>query len=359
MKTVIPVLYMVTALLLALTIAGCDSSGGGNGQEDLSTITYAGTFYEGQGDTIDSSSPMTSSYFYPEVKVTSPAVRAFEADAFFVLKGSVNNTGAFQYSIVYVEKKSTGEQTSYWVRGNYQKRIWLRFGAGEYTVTVHRTEITSGNCDDYSGDILGWQYWTATYTFTVYNTRVEDGTFSYPSDPVQSDSMDILEIAQDITAGDTAEYDKILSVHDYVVTSLFYDDDSLVPGERKKQDALTTLENGTGVCEGYTSLYNALLRSLGIPSKCIAGWAGTSPPDPPESINHAWSQVYGDSVWKYVDTTWDDPGPHDAEPYNLFYTFFWQDSLTDHYHVDEIDRPERSILPQENRKWVGYPDGIY
>lgn len=291
-------------------------------------------------------------FYDTNIAVTEPTTRYFDADAYFRIAGIISYTGDKQYSYVTVTKDSDPTlETIYWLKGIYDKKIWLRYGSGAYTIKVYLTTITNGNTisTPYDGDILGWSYsGQVRYTFNVNNTRNEDGKFLYPSEFIQSDDPSIVSAATvALSASPTAVsiQQKARVLHDYVVKQISYDLSSLDVGKRKKQDAVTTLANKTAVCEGYTSLYDALLRSQGIKAKAIAGTAGGA---------HAWSNVYDGSLWKFVDTTWDDPLINGTSNYptgsNLRTTYFWLSSLTgvggDHTVQDE--RPERAIAQYED-----------
>lgn len=325
-----------------------------------SGFVYNGTSYTGRGTTLNSSSPQV--YSDSNISITNPSVKSFEADAFFVMEGNVTYTGADQYIWVRVIKDSTSEETSYWLRGNFEKRIWLRFGAGEYTVKVHKTEQTVNNLN-YEGDLLGWSSYGETYLFNVTNTRNEDGKYYYPSGPIQSDDPTLMNIASQLTQGISTDSEKIRAIHDWVVKELYYDDFSLPEGQRKKQDAISTYNNGTAVCEGYTSLINALLRASGFRVKAIAGLGGGG--------GHAWTNIYYEGSWKFIDVTWADPGGYgdadgpggrDDDPSggNLSLTYYMLNSLTgvDDSHTPQDDRPARNITV-EMPSWEGYPNGIY
>ncbi len=321
--------------------------------DDITTngFTYNGTTYMGK---ITDGSGNPDNYQDPNIIVTKPVTESFNADGFFEIEGIINYSDDYQYALINVEKTDTGEKTSYWVKDSFNKRIWLRFGSGEYKIYVHKTKITNSNTIDepYDGDILGWIYYTpAIYKFTVTNIRNEDGTFYYPSDPIQSGNQQIHDKALDIIAGISDDYNKVKAVHDWVVKYLYYDDASLVDGDRKKQDALSVYDYETGVCEGYTSLFTALLRSIGFRVKAVMGtseYGGC----------HAWNNVYYNLQWYSVDTTWDDPGPNDNDPAgnNLRYDYFMKEVGT--FHTKENDRPQRFIVPVQS-KWSGYPAGIY
>ena len=63
-----------------------------------------------------------------------------------------------------------------------------------------------------------------------------------------------------------------------------------------------TLEEKKGICYDFTSLYAAMLRSQGIPSKLIKGYA-------PKNAGgyHSWNEVYDETnkAWVVIDTTYD------------------------------------------------------
>ena len=296
--------------------------------------------------------------------MTSPSYSTFTADGYFDIAGEIKYTGNLQYAYVIVELDWTSFKTTYWFNKTFSKKIWLRYGKGNYTIKVCKAQISNGNTivTPYDGDILGWSYYSpAIYTFKVTNTRDEDGRFIYPSEYIQSDSAEIYNltlqklIAANMLNGTVQQKARVL--HDYVVKSYYYDLDSLNAGKRKKQDAITTLTNGCCVCEGYTSIYNAMLRSIGIPAKAIVGLGNGG--------SHAWSNVYDGSSWKFVDTTWDDPlyNGHSNYPTgtNLVTTYFWLDgnSGVGNDHVWQGDREERGIETNEDYLFINAKEGTY
>ena len=268
---------------------------------------------------------------YTGVTLSAPAVRGVEADGFLRLEGVIDGVApSDQYALVwvYLEADPTLE-TYYWVRGSFTEDVWLRFGAGDYVIKVYKTEVTADRAGE--GAIVSWTYWLPeAYRIEAKNTRAEDGRYAYPSGAIQADDPAIVDFAL-LHAGQIMDdLSAIRALHDAVVKLIAYDFESLDAGQRRKQDAVSTLVNEIAVCEGYSTLYNALLRSIGIPAGFVSGSAGGL---------HAWSWVNAQSLWNYVDTTWDDPimGGHSDYPdgANLSYDYFWKPSFADHT-VDEI-----------------------
>ena len=342
-------------MVMVLFVGICGAVLSGCSEEETSVnplpegpFVYNGVTYAGRGQTTDTNSPFNyCGADWPNIRITSPQVRGFEADGCFILNGGTDGTAGEQYVLIRVTK---GSNRSYWYgRGRiFSKRIWLPFGSGEYVVDVIYMRLNEPVNLNYEGDYGNRSYsLPAVYEFRVNNTRDEDGTFYYPSDFIQSDDSRIADLAARLTAGCETVSNKIRVLHDYVCTNLEYDRDSLEPNCRKKQDAITCLYERVGVCEGYTSLYNALLRACAIRAKCIGGYAYGDP-----NKGHAWSLVdTGSDGWKYVDTTWDDGG-------GLKWSWFWKDTLAD--HTVETERPGRGRVPAvHNEKWKGYPAGVY
>ena len=316
------------------------------------------------------------------VTVTYPSETTFSADGFFTLEGSVNNNAVFNYAYVQVinDNNSTLE-TYYLVRDNFKQRIWLRFGSGVYTIRVwNLTSITLSSGLGAEGDFYGASYYTGgVITFTVTNTRNEgisrdgitpDKRFLYPSSLVQSDDFRITNLASDLTFGLTNEREKIKAINDYLVMNTVYDQISyLVPGMRKKQDALTVLgtrynydskyPNGhyLAVCEGYTNTGNALLRAAGIEARYISS----------TTMNHAWNEVFTEGSWKFLDITWNDPGVSgssatnvvDNGPNSVSYEYFLLTSNPSSHPIGTVN-PGRSIISAEPAPWRrGAPEGWY
>ena len=102
------------------------------------------------------------------ITITYPSETTFSADGFFTLEGRVNNSSASNYSLIRVVKDSdTTLLTNYFVRNDFNQRIWLRFGSGAYTITVCDLASISINSQ---GLIQSWSYYNSL-TFKVNNTR--------------------------------------------------------------------------------------------------------------------------------------------------------------------------------------------
>ena len=115
--------------------------------------------------------------------------------------------------------------------------------------------------------------------------------------------------AAQITAGCSDTLQKVKAVYDYVVENLSYDKQraaTVKSGYLPNLDSV--LAEGKGICFDYAALMTGMLRSQGVPSKLVVGYAGEA--------YHAWisvwtkesgwmdSAIYFDgNVWKRMDPT--------------------------------------------------------
>jgi transglutaminase-like putative cysteine protease len=313
------------------------------------------------------------------VTITYPAEKTFSADGFFTLEGSIDNPSCYNYAFVIVTKDSDPNnlKTTYLVRNDFKQRIWLRFGSGDYTITISGLGVVVNPNLDGEGDLVEFTYAPKFISLisNVTNTRNEgDMRFIYPSYVVQSDAPTVTRLAAELTSGLTDDADKVKAIHDYIILNTVYDITSTEDGMRKKQDAVTVLGKRynydtryTGghflaVCEGYSNTFAALARAVGIETRYMSS----------DSMNHGWCNVKINGVWKFIDVTWDDPFPFggtkiaDMGPDYISYRFFLLDSLygdndggKDSHTGWEV-RNERSLintstLPRQR----GVPDGWY
>ena len=311
-------------------------------------VTYMGKTYNGidLSTMSGSSKNVNMNSYYIDIKniskleVSYPTANTFSADAFFPLKLKVNNPDLFQFIRIVISDGTNTANYAYRGAGNdgeINTRIWLRWGAGSYTVKLYDLADISWAYRDYDsqkntsedgkiiyqGDnVLSYGgYWDSpAVTFTVTNTRDENGTWLYPSNVVQADDINIMNKSADLTFELETTYDKVKAVHDWIVLNYFYDNDSTKPEARKRQDAVAVMQYGMGVCEGYSNLTAAMLRNCGIETKYISS----------EILRHGWNHVNVGTPskpdWRLLDCTWDDPDEDDA-PNSVYYNNFL---LADH-----------------------------
>ncbi|OGO83058.1 MAG: hypothetical protein A2Y18_07050 [Clostridiales bacterium GWD2_32_19] len=164
----------------------------------------------------------------------------------------------------------------------------LQMGDGEYTLVVYE-------------NISGTKY-RRVYEDTI-NVQIKDNTSIYTKS-VQNikydEDSEAVELAKKLTEDADTDEEKAKAIYKYIVKNIEYDrnkiktiDSSYVP------DIDETLEDGTGICYDYSSLYAAMLRSVDVKAKLVKGNS--------KLIDgyHAWNEVYLDGKWVIVDTTYD------------------------------------------------------
>lgn len=120
-----------------------------------------------------------------------------------------------------------------------------------------------------------------------------------------SDETSLESVARYIAARVTDPFERVKALHDWVVTRLHYDHDSIT-GKRKPQDAVSVFNNRMGVCEGYARLLVAMGKVTG---DRIVYVTGDVREDTGElvPVGHAWNAVEIKGAWYLMDATWDDP----------------------------------------------------
>lgn len=143
-------------------------------------------------------------------------------------------------------------------------------------------------------------------------------------------------VARYISARVTDPFERVKALHDWVVTRLKYDHDS-VTGVRKPQNARAVFDGRMGVCEGYARLMVELGRLTGDRVVYVIGEVreehGALMP-----VHHAWNAVEIRGAWYLLDATWDDPSSADGsdeQSYRTEYLFIPpQVAGFDHYPDD-------------------------
>ncbi len=94
--------------------------------------------------------------------------------------------------------------------------------------------------------------------------------------------------AAQLTAGITDPLKKVEKVYDFVVGNLTYDTElaaTVKTGYLPELDKV--LEKRKGICFDYAALMTGMLRSQGVPTKLVVGYAGT--------VYHAWISVWSEA----------------------------------------------------------------
>ena len=113
--------------------------------------------------------------------------------------------------------------------------------------------------------------------------------------------MDEIVNSLAIESRDYSLYDKIRTMHDYIVENTEYDD---TISRSNIYNMYGAFINQCAVCEGYSKAFKYAMDRLDLPCIIVCGTA-TNQSGNVES--HAWNYVKIDDAWYAVDATWDDP----------------------------------------------------
>lgn len=128
-------------------------------------------------------------------------------------------------------------------------------------------------------------------------------------------SEDVTALAASLVKRCYTQYEKVLAIHDWVAANIYYDEDALADGSYQDEcyDPLSVLCDRKAVCQGYSSLAAALLRSVGVGTvvvDCFAlgqgisgGWEKWD--NLYSGANHAVNMAFADDRWVIFDATWD------------------------------------------------------
>lgn len=176
---------------------------------------------------------------------------------------------------------------------SFDDSIYLRFGPGEYEVSINVPEIKKEKSNYF-------RYFSVA-SFTVENTENEDKRDLLPSRGIPSDNPKIINLAKKLTKNKKNNLDKAKAIYEYTAKTISYDVAKFKNNEFEWDDnALKTLKLKTGVCQDYAYLAGALLRASNIEARVITGKAGTGF----LKENHAWIEAKINGKWLTMDPTW-------------------------------------------------------
>lgn len=156
---------------------------------------------------------------------------------------------------------------------------------------------------------------------------------------------------------DMTDFQKAVTVHDYIVMNLKYDTSYNV------YDAVNMALGGSGVCQGYAQMfYDICANELGMGCGFAVGQNKS-----PGEAGHIWNVINIDGAWYHTDATYDDPLFIDSEtealtdaPLRVSHKYFLisDEKLKSINPNDSIDRENIDCAVEcsdayydENRPW--------
>ncbi len=159
-------------------------------------------------------------------------------------------------------------------------------------------------------------------SFTSINTTIYDGgeinikvKYLYTEEEITKLNTEINKIISTLITPDiTEDYDKIKTIHDYIINETKYDLDN--NKELKSYNAYGALFNKVATCNGYTDLMALFLTNMGYENIKVATTSSTN-----NLEGHVWNAVKLNNEWLHLDLTWDDPVSSNDKNY-LYHKYF-------------------------------------
>ena len=208
-------------------------------------------------------------------------------------------TGEFKLML----QKQGGTKYYYDLKQGHKESFALQFGNGEYTVTLLQK-------------ISGTQYRVLKAQKVTLELEDNKKVFLNSVQNVKWQDTDQAIIkAQALTANLKTDSEKIAAIYNYVINNVKYDQ---AKANTVKSGYLpninTTYSTNKGICYDYASLFGAMLRSVGIPTKLVMGTSTYT-----KDTYHAWNEVYSstENQWLTIDTTVDATLKSAANTYQM------------------------------------------
>ena len=228
--------------------------------------------------------------------VSSPGTSTFTADNIVFDYSnsssgyvSVNYTGTTRLKMRMILGDSTFDYDIYPNRGI--QYVTLSQGSGTYTVEIYEM-LDSGKFVNSIKENFSVKISDEVNMFTYTNYFVNFNS-----------SSKCVAMASQVCAGCSSTLDKIAAVFRYVTDNISYDRQkaaTVTSGYIPDPDSVLAAKKG--ICFDYASLTAAMLRSQGVPTRLITGYAY---PD----IYHAWNEVYTpETGWITVEIMLDGTG---------------------------------------------------
>jgi transglutaminase-like putative cysteine protease len=189
----------------------------------------------------------------------------------------------FTYSVTPSKEDYTDEYNNH-----YTRLTWINPSQGTITVTITYTVTATADWDGFvTGD-----------PFPVSSSGLPGSVtpFLEATDEVQSDDSTLIDQATALTSGKTTQWEAVLAICGWVMDNIDY-------YSNNDTDALSTYNEGFGVCTNFSHLACALLRAAGIPARYASGHSLSKQYTLPSGHTtywgqgpHAWIEVYYPSL---------------------------------------------------------------
>ncbi|MCR5521086.1 MAG: Ig-like domain-containing protein [Lachnospiraceae bacterium] len=181
---------------------------------------------------------------------------------------------------------------------------WRERYEGYYETSSYAVKASYYPGDVYKNFTIEWEFGKE---HQINSISADESVYDKADKDVRKYSDMVDDILDSIIKKKMTDEEKIVAVHDYMCENYEYADPIVQTGENSDHTFHAMLDDGTGVCQAYASLFHVMMLKLGIEDRLVTG-ESTSTPWGAEREAHMWNKVKIDDEWLYVDVTWDDGG---------------------------------------------------
>ncbi len=148
--------------------------------------------------------------------------------------------------------------------------------------------------------------------FPLTNIPAKEKQYLQETKLIDFSKNGIQKLANDLSEGETDEYEVVFTIANWVKNNIEYSLSTVTADAAL--EASWVLENRKGVCDELTNLFIAMLRSIGIPARFVAGYSYTNSELFTTNWGpHGWAEVYFPGYgWIPFDVTYGEFGFVDA-----------------------------------------------
>lgn len=119
--------------------------------------------------------------------------------------------------------------------------------------------------------------------------------------------ISIPSLANYLQQSSNTDLEKARAIYIWIIDNIQYDDKAFNSGIYPDYTAEYVLQNRKAVCDGFSNLYNALGKEMGLEIEKVVGYAkgyGYRVGSKLSQTDHAWNIIKINGQWKIFDSTW-------------------------------------------------------
>lgn len=123
----------------------------------------------------------------------------------------------------------------------------------------------------------------------------------------KSAEKNVVSLAAYLEKGCKTDLEKARSIYIWLTKNVSYDDRGYNAKNYGDLSPEGVLKSRTAVCSGFSALYYALGKEMGLDIKDVSGYAkgyGYAAGDKFSEVDHAWNVIRIDGQWRVFDATW-------------------------------------------------------